>query len=129
MYFEGNNISLYTCASDVVFRRKLKAGDKMTKLLSIFIYPEIPQKWSQHSDSSFFQSYESLRHITKLSQLVVPDDIRNIVEPLRGNDDAIRNYGVHQATTMIKDLFATGYAPGRAPTSISKVTLRSLDNT
>ena len=62
---------------------------------------------------SFFQSYESLRHITKLSQLVVPDDIRNIVEPLRGNDDAIRNYGVHQATTMIKDLFATGYAPGK----------------
>ena len=92
----------------------------MTKLLSIFIYPEIPQKWRQPSDSSFFQSYESLRHITKLSQLVVPDDIRNIVEPLRGNDDAIRNYGVHQATTMIKDLFATGYAPGRAPQAFPK---------
>jgi len=58
------------------------------------------------------QSYDSLRHITKLSKLDIPDEILNIVTPLKGNDDAIRNYGIHQATQMIKELFISGYAPG-----------------
>jgi len=58
------------------------------------------------------QSYDSLRHIVKLSKLQVPDEIQRIVQPLKGNDDAIRNYGVHQATAIIKELFASGYAVG-----------------
>jgi len=58
------------------------------------------------------QSYDSLRHIVKLSKLEVPDEITSIVNPLKGNDDAIRNYGVHQATQMIRELFISGYAPG-----------------
>jgi len=58
------------------------------------------------------QSYDSLRHIVKLSKLEVPEEITSIVNPLKGNDDAIRNYGVHQATQMIRELFISGYAPG-----------------
>ncbi len=58
------------------------------------------------------QSYDSLRHIVKLSKLEVPDEITSVVTPLKGNDDAIRNYGIHQAVEMIRDLFRTGYAPG-----------------
>jgi len=58
------------------------------------------------------QSHDSLRHIVKLSKLEVPDEIKNIVSPLKGNDDAIRNFGIHQATEMIKELFLSGYAPG-----------------
>jgi len=58
------------------------------------------------------QSYDSLRHIVKLSKLEIPDEIKNVVTPLKGNDDAIRNYGIHQATQMIKELFISGYAPG-----------------
>ena len=58
------------------------------------------------------QSYDSLRHIVKLSKLEVPQEIHDIVDPLRGNDDAIRNYGIHQATQIIKELFISGYAPG-----------------
>jgi len=58
------------------------------------------------------QNYDSLRHIVKLSKLEVPQEIHDIVEPLRGNDDAIRNYGIHQATQMIRELFISGYAPG-----------------
>jgi len=58
------------------------------------------------------QSHESLRHIVKLSKLEVPEEIRSIIEPLKGNDDAIRNYGIHHATQLIRDLFASGYAPG-----------------
>jgi len=58
------------------------------------------------------QSYDSLRHIVKLSKLEVPEEIRNVVTPLKGNDDAIRNFGVHQATEMIRELFTSGYAAG-----------------
>jgi len=58
------------------------------------------------------QSYDSLRHIVKLSKLEVPEEITSVVGPMKGNDDAIRNYGVHQAVEMIRDLFASGYAPG-----------------
>ena len=48
----------------------------------------------------------------KLSKLEVPQEIHDIVDPLKGNDDAIRNYGIHQATQIIKELFVSGYAPG-----------------
>jgi methylenetetrahydrofolate reductase (NADPH) len=44
------------------------------------------------------QSYDSLRHIVKLSKLEVPEDIFKIVEPLKGNDNAIQSYGIHQVT-------------------------------
>ena len=42
------------------------------------------------------QSYDSLRHIVKISKLKVPEDILQIVEPLKGNDSAIQNYGIQQ---------------------------------
>lgn len=58
------------------------------------------------------QSYDSLRQIVKLSKLEVPNEIRQIVEPLSGNDDAIRNYGIHQCVQLIRELFSSGYAPG-----------------
>lgn len=58
------------------------------------------------------QSYDSLRHIVKLSKLDVPQDIIDVVTPLRGNDEAIRNYGIHQTTTLIKELFKADMAPG-----------------
>merc|ERR1712013_125073 len=58
------------------------------------------------------QSYDSLRHIVKLSKLEIPEEINNAVTSMKGNDDAIRNYGIHQATQIIKELFVSGYAPG-----------------
>ena len=58
------------------------------------------------------QTYDSLRHIVKLSKLEVPEEISSIVTPLKGNDEAIQKFGVHQASEMIRDLFDSGYAPG-----------------
>lgn len=58
------------------------------------------------------QSYDSLRQIAKLSKLEVPQEIINIVAPLKDNDEAIRNYGVQQAVTLIRELFHAGVAPG-----------------
>ena len=53
------------------------------------------------------QSYDSLRHIVKLSKLEIPDEITKVLAPLKDNDEAIRNYGIHQAVTLIKALFAS----------------------
>lgn len=58
------------------------------------------------------QSYDSLRHIVKLSKLDVPEEIMNVVAPLKDNDEAIRNYGIHQMVTLIRELFAENLAPG-----------------
>ena len=58
------------------------------------------------------QSYDSLRHIVKLSKLDVPSEIMDVVAPLKDNDEAIRNYGIHQMVTLIKELFAEDMAPG-----------------
>ncbi len=58
------------------------------------------------------QSFDSLRHIVKLSKLEVPEEIQKVVEPLKGNDDAIRNYGIHQAVELLRYIFQSGYAPG-----------------
>ena len=67
------------------------------------------------------QSYDSLRHIVKLSKLEVPPEITEVrdsigrgpldslfsftsqvVAPLKGNDDAIRAFGIHHATQLIQ---------------------------
>ncbi|XP_076030198.1 methylenetetrahydrofolate reductase (NADPH) [Oratosquilla oratoria] len=58
------------------------------------------------------QSYDSLRHIVKLSKLDVPQEIMEIVAPLKDNDEAIRNFGIHQACELIKQLFLMDIAPG-----------------
>ena len=51
------------------------------------------------------QSYDSLRHIVKLSKLEVPEDIFKIVEPLKGNDNAIQSYGIHQVHILENNSF------------------------
>lgn len=51
------------------------------------------------------QSYDSLRHIVKLAKIDIPEDILNIVQPLKDNDEAIRNYGIDQVVDMMKELF------------------------
>jgi Methylenetetrahydrofolate reductase len=48
------------------------------------------------------QKFGPFRQIVKLSKLEVPNEIRQIVEPLSGNDDAIRNYGIHQCVELIR---------------------------
>lgn len=58
------------------------------------------------------QSYESLRHIVKLSKLELPQEVLDVVAPLKDNDEAIRNYGIHQSVQLIKELFNADMAPG-----------------
>lgn len=51
------------------------------------------------------QSYESLRHILRLSQLPVPQQIAEHVEKMRNNDADIRNYGVRLTVDICRRLF------------------------
>ena len=58
------------------------------------------------------QAYQSLRHIVKLSQLEVPQDILDAVNPIKDDDEAIRNYGMDQAVTMCQTLLSSGLVSG-----------------
>ena len=48
------------------------------------------------------QSYNSLRHITKLSQMDIPKNILEIMEQNKSNDEAIRNFGIEYAVELIR---------------------------
>ncbi|XP_066547591.1 methylenetetrahydrofolate reductase (NADPH) [Amia ocellicauda] len=58
------------------------------------------------------QGYQSLRQLVKLSKLEVPDEIMKVIEPIKDNDAAIRNYGIDQAVDMCKVLLDSGVVPG-----------------
>uniref|UniRef100_A0A8C6V3S9 Methylenetetrahydrofolate reductase (NADPH) n=1 Tax=Neogobius melanostomus TaxID=47308 RepID=A0A8C6V3S9_9GOBI len=58
------------------------------------------------------QGYQSLRQLVKLSKLEVPEEITRVIEPIKDNDAAIRNYGIHQALEMCRVLLDSGRVPG-----------------
>ena len=58
------------------------------------------------------QAYQSLRHIVKLSKLEVPQEILDAINPIKDNDEAIRNFGVDQATLLCKVLLGSGQVHG-----------------
>lgn len=58
------------------------------------------------------QGYHSLRQLVKLSKLEVPEEIKQVIEPIKDNDAAIRNYGIQQAVEMCKVLLASGEVSG-----------------
>ena len=54
------------------------------------------------------QGYQSLRHLTKLSKLDVPQAIQDAIIPIKDDDSAVRSYGVHFAVKMCRELFDSG---------------------
>ncbi|XP_028342418.1 methylenetetrahydrofolate reductase (NADPH) isoform X1 [Physeter macrocephalus] len=58
------------------------------------------------------QGYHSLRQLVKLSKLEVPQQIKDVIEPIKDNDAAIRNYGIEQALSLCQELLASGSVPG-----------------
>lgn len=58
------------------------------------------------------QGYGSLRQLVKLSKLEVPQEIRDVIEPIKDNDAAICNYGIDQAVSLCRELLASGLVPG-----------------
>ena len=58
------------------------------------------------------QGYQSLRQLVKLSKLEIPEEITKVIEPIKDNDAAIRNYGIDQAVEMCRVLLKSGQVPG-----------------
>ncbi|KAM5270383.1 methylenetetrahydrofolate reductase (NADPH) isoform 1-T1 [Hipposideros larvatus] len=58
------------------------------------------------------QNYHSLQQLVKLSKLEVPQQIKNVIEPIKDNDDAILNYGIEKAVSLCQELLASGLVPG-----------------
>ncbi|XP_032087921.1 methylenetetrahydrofolate reductase isoform X3 [Thamnophis elegans] len=58
------------------------------------------------------QGYHSLRQLVKLSKLVVPQEIKDVIEPIKDNDAAIRNYGIELAVQMCRELLDSGLVHG-----------------
>ncbi len=58
------------------------------------------------------QSYDSLRHIIKLSKLEVPQDIITTLEQIKDNDEAIRKYGIDMCVNLCKVLIHENIAHG-----------------
>ncbi|XP_074236160.1 methylenetetrahydrofolate reductase (NADPH) isoform X4 [Saimiri boliviensis] len=58
------------------------------------------------------QGYHSLRQLVKLSKLEVPQEIKDVIEPIKDNDAAIRNYGIELAVCLCRELLASGLVPG-----------------
>lgn len=58
------------------------------------------------------QSYQSLRHLVKLSRLEIPQDITDHINPIKDDDKAIQNYGVEFAVGICRQLFKSGLVNG-----------------
>lgn len=58
------------------------------------------------------QGYHSLRNLVQLSKLEVPQEILDVIEPIKDNDVAIRNYGIEQAVKVMQKLFKSGEVYG-----------------
>lgn len=53
-----------------------------------------------------------MRNIVKLAKVEVPKEILNIIEPLKANDEAIRDYGISSMVEMLKELMTHDSVPG-----------------
>uniref|UniRef100_A0A674ANI7 Methylenetetrahydrofolate reductase (NADPH) n=2 Tax=Salmo trutta TaxID=8032 RepID=A0A674ANI7_SALTR len=58
------------------------------------------------------QGYQSLKQLVKLSKLEVPEEIMQVIEPIKDNDAAIRNYGIEQTVGMCRVLLESGNVLG-----------------
>lgn len=58
------------------------------------------------------QSYDSLRHICKLSKLDVPENIVTALEKIKDDDAAIRKYGIEYTLELCKELIDSGVVNG-----------------
>jgi len=75
------------------------------------------------------QSYSSLRNISKMSSIQLPESLLKEVEPIKDDDAAIKEFGVRVTTEICSKLFASG-TPGLHFYTLNQevVTLRILRN-
>lgn len=99
--FLGHSVSHSTWPGDLVGGGK---GEQVFRVSRAGRRPTAP--------SCLAQGYHSLRQLVKLSKLEVPQEIKDVIEPIKDNDGAIRNYGIDQAVSLCQQLLASGLVPG-----------------
>ncbi|XP_076618422.1 methylenetetrahydrofolate reductase (NADPH) isoform X3 [Colletes latitarsis] len=52
-------------------------------------------------------NYASLEKMSKICNFKVPQNILDILQPMKDNNDEVRNYGIKLVTNIIKDIFAS----------------------
>ena len=58
--------------------------------------------------STVLQGYQSLRQLTKLSRLEVPQNILDDIMAIKDDDAAIQSYGINLIVRMCEELFESG---------------------
>lgn len=53
-------------------------------------------------------NYGGFKRMTGFCKTKVPDEILKALEPIKDNDEAVRSYGIQQATDMVKKILAAG---------------------
>lgn len=81
------------------------------------------------------QSYDSLEKIARLSQLVIPKKLIQDLEPIKNNDEAVRNYGIDWTLDLCRKIIESKVTAGlhfytlnRQHATISIVKALNLDN-
>ena len=58
------------------------------------------------------QAYKPINHIVKLSKLTIPRKILDELEPIKHDDEAVREYGINMCTDMCRTLLNSGKVNG-----------------
>ena len=58
------------------------------------------------------QNYDSLEKITRVSQLTIPEQILRDLEPIKNNDEAVRNYGIDWTISLCREILNSGCTSG-----------------
>ncbi|KAF7375999.1 Methylenetetrahydrofolate reductase [Mycena sanguinolenta] len=76
------------------------------------------------------QTYSSFLRLTKLCGTRVPDSVMDALEPIRNDDQLVKDYGVQLAVEMIKRLTTEGGIPGvhLCTLNLEKSVQRVLEN-
>ncbi|XP_053970979.1 methylenetetrahydrofolate reductase (NADPH) isoform X1 [Hylaeus volcanicus] len=70
-------------------------------------------------------SYASLEKMSKICNFRVPRGIVDILQPIKNNDDEVRNYGIELVTNVIKDILASGTTSGFHLFTLNRTSLSS----
>lgn len=58
------------------------------------------------------QNYDSLEKIARVSQLTIPKEILLDLEPIKNNDEAVRNYGIDWTISLCREIIKSGTTSG-----------------
>ncbi|MEJ1272427.1 methylenetetrahydrofolate reductase [Cricetulus griseus] len=90
----------------------VSAPDKPVAMTVLSVGSQFLGRETHSGSAPILAGYTSLRQLVKLSKLEVPQNIKDVIEPIKDNDAAIRNYGIELAVSLCRELLDSGLVPG-----------------